>query len=401
MTVSDINKTHCTGCCACMNMCPKNAIQMVTDEEGFYVPQINAEICVNCGKCYSVCPGNDDHYVDESSTGYLVRLKDSVHLKNSASGGAFVGIASHMLKEYDALVVGAAIMVDLSVKHIIIESTEQLIKLQNSKYVQSYVGNVYQQVRKALEDGRTVLFSGTPCQIAGLYAVAPLKKRERLYTVDLVCHGVPSPALLRRQIEMDSKSKQGRVVDYRFRYKNPNAESNSSYMMMMMMMMRGLPLVRRTAQDVYFNLFMQGLDFRESCYNCKYANLKRIGDFTVGDCDSREFYPYFHPSESNSILLINSKKAAHLWDDFSVLFDFTELDVHREAEYNHQLNHPFKRSEQRDGIYEELLNEEWSVIKNKYAIPQSKIDRYKLLVLLNTPAWVRKILSMIRRRLKG
>lgn len=399
MTVSDIINTHCTGCCACMNICSKNTIQVVTDKEGFYVPQVNTKTCVNCGKCYSLCPENNDHRVDESLTGYIVRLKDNVYLKNSASGGAFVGIASYMLKNYNALVVGAAIMEDLTVKHIVIESTKQLIKLQNSKYVQSYVGNVYQQVRRELENGRTVLFSGTPCQIAGLYAVVPLNKRERLYTVDLVCHGVPSPALLKRQIEMDSKSKQGRVVDYRFRYKNPNAESNSSYMMMMMMM-HGLPLVRRTAQDVYFNLFMQGMDFRESCYNCKYANLKRIGDFTVGDCDSREFYPYFHPSESNSILLINSKKAAHLWNDFSILFDFTELDVHREAEYNHQLSYPFKRSEQRDRIYEELLNEKWSVIKNKYAVPQSKIDRYKLLVLLNAPAWVRKILLMIRRRLK-
>lgn len=135
-----------------------------------------------------------------------------------------------------------------------------------------------------------VLFSGTPCQIAGIYAVVPINKRERLYTIDLVCHGVPSPALLKRQLEMDSKTKQGRVIDYRFRYKNPNGKSVSSYMMMMMMMMRGLPRIRRTKQDVYFNLFMQGLDFRESCYKCKYANLKRISDFTIGDCDSKEHY---------------------------------------------------------------------------------------------------------------
>lgn len=400
MTVSDIIRTHCTGCCACMNICAKNAIQITSDKEGFYVPQIKEDICVGCGKCYLECPGRKENRFEESLIGYLIRLKDSVCLKNSASGGAFVGIAGYMLKKYNALIVGAAIVDDLSVKHIIIDSMEQLKKLQNSKYVQSFIGNVYQEVLEALHVGRTVLFSGTPCQIAGLYAVVPKEKRERLYTMDLVCHGVPSPAFLKRQLEMDSKSKQGRIIDFYFRYKNPKAESNSYYMMIMMMM-RGLPLVRRTAQDVYFNLFMKGMDFRESCYNCKYANLKRLGDFTIGDCDSKQFYKNFHPNESNSILLINTDKAKNMWDELSILFDYTELDVVREAQYNHQLNHPFIRTKQRDGIYEELLNDEWNVIKAKYATPQSKLDRYKLLILLNTPEWVRKVLIKLRRRIRG
>ena len=395
MTIEEITKTQCTGCCACMNICNKNAITMVADDEGFVFPKINAGKCIICGKCYAICPGKDDNVHVESKKGYLIRLKDNILLLNSASGGAFVGIAKYMIEEYDALVVGAAVSEDLSVKHFIVDSIGELVKLQNSKYVQSYIGNVYKRVLDFLDDGRMVLFSGTPCQIAGIYAVVPMNKRERLYTIDLVCHGVPSPALLKRQLEMDSKTKQGRVIDYRFRYKNPNGKSVSSYMMMMM---RGLPRIRRTKQDVYFNLFMQGLDFRESCYKCKYANLKRISDFTIGDCDSKEHYLDFYPDESNSIILVNTEKAQNLWENFQDNFDFIKLDVEREAQYNHQLAHPFKRTKQRDNIYQELLNNEWSMIQDKYTVFQSKFDRYKLLVLLNTPERIKKFLTKITQK---
>ena len=396
MTVSELKKTQCSGCGACMNICPRNAIMMGADDEGFYIPVIDEKKCIDCGKCYSLCPAQKDHKVTEPKKGYLVRLKNDIILKNSASGGAFSGIADYMLRKYNAVIAGVAVMDDLFVRHIVIKSGEDLKKLQNSKYVQSYTGNVYLKVKEALANGYTVLFSGTPCQIAGLYSVVPEGMRESLYTIDLVCHGVPSPSLLKRELEMDSKSKQGRVIDFRFRYKNPHANSNSSYMMMMMME-RGRPIVRKTSQDVYFKLFMQGMDFRESCYYCKYANLYRIGDITVGDCDSQEFYSKFHPEESNSILLVNSSKGERIWEEVSGLFESTDLDVRREAEYNHQLAHPFERPEQRDGIYNELLNEDWSKITHKYALPQSKIERYKLLFILNIPGWVKKILSKIWR----
>lgn len=396
MTIQDINSDVCTGCCTCMNICKQNAIHMKADKEGFYIPEIDAESCVDCGMCYRVCPAKDDNTALESLNGYLIRLRDESLLKNSASGGAFAGIAKYMLEKKNAIVVGAAVSENLSVNHVVVESLKELHKLQSSKYVQSYMGDVSRKVCSFLKNGRTVLFSGTPCQIAGLYRMVPPGKRENLYTIDLVCHGVPSPELLKRQIEMDSQSRQGKVVDYRFRYKNPKEKSFSSYMMMMMMS-RGLPIIRRTSQDLFFNLFMKGLDFRECCYNCKYANLKRIGDFTVGDCDSREFYPEFYPDESNSILLINTQKARELWNEIENLYDFTALDVRRESEYNHQLNHPFIRPKERNDIYNELLNKEWAELKDKYTVPQNKMDRYKLLFLLNSPRWVREILSKLKR----
>lgn len=396
MTINDIGRKACTGCCACSNICSKNAIRISKDEEGFYIPRIDTEVCTNCGKCYSICPAKELVKVGSSLNGLLIRLKDNQNLKNSASGGAFYGLASYLISKHNAVVVGAAITDDLSVKHIIVNSIDELVKLQNSKYVQSYIGNIYTHVLEKLEDGRIVLFSGTPCQVAGLYAVVPKKKRDYLYTIDLVCHGVPSPSLLDRQLKMDSKSPQGKVVDFCFRFKNKNYESISSYMMMMMME-RGLPKIRRTVQDVYYNLFMNGYDFRESCYECKYANLQRIGDFTVGDCDSKEFYPNFHPNESNSILLINTEKANDLWEQVSDLFDVETLDVLRESEYNHQLSHPFERPKERDGIYEDLLYEDWEIVSKKYALSQGKFERYKLLMMLNMPSWLKKIIYSIKK----
>ena len=127
-----------------------------------------------------------------------------------------------------------------------------------------------------------------------------------LITCDIVCHGVPSPAFLSRQIKMDSLGKQGRVKSIKFRHKNPNAESISSYMMMMMME-RGLPVVRRVSQDLYYKLFMDGMSFRESCYNCKYANLRRLGDFTFGDCDSNEYVYCFSSLKSFKDKRISAK----------------------------------------------------------------------------------------------
>ena len=241
-----------------------------------------------------------------------------------------------------------------------------------------------------------VLFSGTPCQIAGLYAVLGNDDMTNLITCDIVCHGVPSPAFLSRQIKMDSLGKQGRVKSIKFRHKNPNAESISSYMMMMMME-RGLPVVRRVSQDLYYKLFMDGMSFRESCYNCKYANLRRLGDFTFGDCDSNEYYKDFHPNESNSIILVNTEKAQRLWRECSSAFDYVELNVDREALFNHQLEHPFERPKERNGIYSYLINNDWAETVSRYACPQSKLDRYKLLILLYAPAKLKEFINRIRK----
>ncbi len=393
-----ISAEECTGCLACQVVCPHDAIEIVQSEEGFFFPQIKNETCCKCGLCVKRCPISQKCEKGISGQrGFIVQSKDRRLKKRSASGGAFASIAKYFLIAKNAVIIGASLCEDLTVRHIAIEELRKLKSLQNSKYVQSMLGDIYVKAKKYLDDGRTVFFTGTPCQIAGLYAVLSGKDYENLYTADIVCHGVPSPAFFKRQLAEDSKSRQGRVIDVKFRCKNLIFASNSSYFMMMMMMI-GLPLIRKPIQDPYFNLFMKGKDFRESCYNCKFANLDRVGDFTFGDCDSAHLYSNFHPDESNSIILLNSEKANQLWNDIiHSNFDYAELDVEKEAECNHQLRQPFVRPDERSGIYQELLKSDWEQVKSKYAVSQKKLERYKLLILLVVPPFIVRAFGKLRK----
>lgn len=398
MTIEDIEKTKCTGCLGCISVCPQQAIDCDEDEEGFYIPKLNHEKCVNCGKCYLRCPVNVNMQQEVTEDSFLAQLKDKRMSKDSASGGTFIGMAYYFMKQYDGIVVGAA-SIDGGVRHFIVRSDRELKRLQNSKYVQSYTGDIYAKVKANLKSERYVLFSGTPCQIAGLYSVVNGDERQKLFTVDLVCHGVPSPKFLRMYLRENSKTWQRKVMDYKFRVKKN--KSKSHYMMMMMMMI-GPPVLRPAKKDLYFALFLQGMDFRESCYKCKYATTTRVADITIGDCDSIEFYPDFHPEESNSIILLNSDKGRIFWKNgLNELFDYTDLDLDREAEYNHQLKHPFSRPALRDDIYAQIYNGKWDELTGIYCEKEGRLERCKWLFILYTPEFVIKGLSKIKHLKKG
>ena len=394
-----VSAEECTGCSACRAICPSNAIEIVPDEEGFLVPEINAGLCCKCGLCEKRCPVRcmADRKIREQH-GFIAQLKDKKLSKSSASGGAFSGIAKYFLLVKNAVVIGAALCEDLTVRHAAVEGLEELKKLQNSKYVQSEIGDIYIRAKKYLEEGRTVFFTGTPCQIAGLYSVLSGREYENLYTADIVCHGVPSPAFLKREITEESKKGRYKTKGYQFRCKNQFFASHS-FLWMKVKKAAGLPVIRRSASDPYYHLFMQGRDFRESCYTCKFADRNRMGDFTFGDCDSSHLYPDFHPGESNSIILLNSGKAHRLWNNaISGCFDYAELDIEKEAECNQQLRRPMPRPAERSGIYEELLNGAWAQVKSRYAVPQSRMERFKLLILLVIPPRILRLFAKVKKK---
>lgn len=186
------DKKDCCGCGACMNVCPKNAIRMAEDEVGFVYPEIDQNLCVGCGVCKKACGYQMQPLMQKSEAVYAAASNNDNLLRKSASGGAFAVLAENVLKK-GGVVYGAALPLEngkLEPKHLRIDTVERLTELQGSKYVQSAIGDTYAQAKKDLLDGKSVLFSGTPCQIAGLKQYLK-KDYENLLTVDIICHGVP------------------------------------------------------------------------------------------------------------------------------------------------------------------------------------------------------------------
>ena len=191
------DKSKCSGCTACASICPKDAISMVPDSLGFKYPKVNLELCVDCGLCENVCVFNDNY--DTSANfprpiAYGVRHKNMSEVETSRSGAAFIAISDYVI-ESGGIVYGAGYAEHFRVIHKRATTKKERDEFKGSKYVQSDMGAVFRQVRQDLRDGHIVLFSGTPCQTAGLNAFIGKRLRDKLVLVDIVCHGVPSPKI--------------------------------------------------------------------------------------------------------------------------------------------------------------------------------------------------------------
>lgn len=303
----DNNMLHCTGCSACENKCPTNAIEMVEDETGFFRPFIFSEKCVQCGQCINVCPilnnfPNCNTYAPDC---YAIQADDTTR-KNSSSGGLFALLAKKVLHD-GGIVVGAAIAPDLTVRHICIQSEEELPLLQKSKYVQSNVSDIYKQVKTYLASGRRVLFTGTPCQVAALHAVIQ-EKTNQLITVDIICHGVPSSKMMRESLSEQFKAKQITHVD--FRDKNYGWDSLN----MTITFSDGNHQRISYDESPYEQGFHHNLTLQESCYQCKFCDFPRQGDLSIGDFwRIEDFDQKLNDHKGTSALLINSECGHSIW----------------------------------------------------------------------------------------
>ena len=268
---------NCTGCMACLNKCPNNAIDVVYNEAGFYIPRINEEKCTNCGLCNLVCPQNKTAKTkEEPKVCYSIMANDEIR-KNSASGGLFAVIAEEYLKN-GGYVCGAAFTDDFrQVNHIIIDKKQDLIKLQNSQYVQSNIGGVFSEIKKLLDNNKEVLFGGTPCQVAGLDSFLG-KNYDNLLTLDLVCHGIPSPQVWEKYINEIADGKIVRTLSFRNKLKRWGSPYE-----LIIDFQNNTKFKEPCFSNIYYRSFFEHLILNESCYNCKYSNLQRPADITIGD----------------------------------------------------------------------------------------------------------------------
>lgn len=278
-----VSSDKCCGCAACANKCAKGAITMQPNEEGFLHPVIDTSLCVDCGLCEKACPGLKPAKVtDNTPLAYIVQHKDDAVRYQSTSGGAFTAIAQEVIRR-GGVVFGSIMTEDLKVKHDCVSTVKDLAKFRNSKYVQSEIGDCYKQAKKLLTEGQMVCFSGTPCQINGLYKYIG-KDNENLIAVDVVCKSVPSPMIFEKYVAF-KKKQEGEISDIVFRDKKRG-------FLYCTMAHYGSHEARQKATDQYrrgsesdewLRLFLSGKICRRSCVTCQYQSMERVGDITLGD----------------------------------------------------------------------------------------------------------------------
>ncbi len=372
-------KYDCTGCGACMSLCPVHCISLTQNIQGFLEPDIDHVKCIGCGKCKKNCPSNvskkQNYSIDRIET-YSFTTNHNEILKESSSGGAFTAIAKEIINR-EGIVFGAAFDENLNVVHTGIDKAEDLYRLRGSKYVQSNTQNTYSKAKEALREGQPVLFVGTPCQIAGLYASLEYKEYENLYTIDLLCHGVPSTALFRSYLDY-LESKYGKIVRYSFRDKTKFGWGNWGSFVYWDKNGREHKKDFVVATDYYYSLYFQECNFRESCYKCKYASIPRIGDITIGDCWGIENVdPDADLKNGVSLVIINNTKGKELIVSSLKNEVLKLLNTETMIKFNPTIIDSSKRPGTRDTFYTDFMkygfeNTAKRYCKLKKAIPVSR-----------------------------
>jgi len=303
--VSELEKKICTGCAACVNICPTGALALKPDDLGFYRAATDAEKCIECSMCLKLCPAIElpENTNTKTPKCYAFIASDKEILYSSSSGGIFPLLAKQTLKQGGA-VCGAAWKDDFSVEHILIDKEEDLRKLQKSKYMQSNPGDVYRRIKQKLSKGVPVLFSGCPCQTAGLKAYLG-KEYKKLLIVDILCSHAPSPKFFKKYI--DEAFGDPGLKFYEFRHKVKGW--NSDCLTLTLTLADGTIQVRRGAsQDAYQSVYHNRTMTPYHCQRCKYQTLPRIGDLTIGDfwgLSKRD--ASIDTSEGVSVVLVNNE----------------------------------------------------------------------------------------------
>lgn len=338
-----INKMNCCGCASCESICPKQAIEMKPDVYGFLYPVIDEDKCVNCGRCLKACfleQGYDTSGNFKKPINYAARHKDIKEVEKSRSGGVFKAVSDYILS-LGGVVYGAAFDETWKVVHIRVETVEELDRLRGSKYTQSDLRGIFSSVSNDLKSNRKVIFSGTPCQCAGLKLYLKSKRIDmvNLYILDIVCHGVPSPSIWSEYVRM-IENKYGKILSINMRDKkivgwNGHEES--------------FRFENKTIYKHSFRVvFYTELTSRESCYNCKFANLNRPSDLSLADFWNWEKNAPDLNRDNKGIsqILINTDKGLNLFKMSCSSLYFQETDTESSIQYNMQ--HPTHRPEGRD-----------------------------------------------------
>ena len=370
----------CTGCGACINSCAHEAIQMTCDLEGFMHPLINHDKCIGCGLCEKSCPILHNSTLFSNNPApetYVAWAKSNAIRCNSSSGGIFSVISDYILNN-GGIVFGATMEPDHTVRHIAVSSNEDLNRLRGSKYVQSDINNTFKQAKHHLQQGGKVLFTGTPCQIAGLRQFLR-KEYDNLFLVDIFCHGVPPQRFLHETTELLPKARYDTSSEISFRDTNG----------WRCIFQYGEKTVRLN-DDIYFMSFMKSLDFREGCYRCPFARLPRQGDLSIGDFWGIGKYTPFKGgdvSKGASCVLVNNDKGKRVWNAVKNTMFREERELSEAKIENPNIYRASTRPKERDTFFSDFKSMSLKAFAKKYHLHEQR------------PFFMR-VLHFLRRKIK-
>ena len=372
-------KKDCCGCGACAGKCPRQCIQMEEDKEGFLYPSVQQGLCIGCGLCEKVCPVLQKDTFYHGDTGERPMAiggwhKDSSIRKDSSSGGAFTLFAARIIKE-GGIVYGAAMDGSLRVRHIGVDTLEGLGKLRGSKYVQSSIGDAYPQIEGHLKAGRKVLFSGTPCQAAGLHSFLQ-RGYGNLYTVDFICHGVPSPKVFSSYVQYLGEKHKDRIISYQFRPRD--GKWHPSGLQLGTGTVAGTKngrIIRHTPgfRDYYMNGFLDDVYLRPSCYDCQFKCLpKYYSDITIADFwGVNKVDPELFDGGGTSLVLLNSQKGTSLFEKTKGDFHYKECSFGQAIKKNQSLIKPAPWNPRRESFFKDYNSRPFKAVMRKYMTPFS------------------------------
>lgn len=365
------NLNKCTGCCTCLNVCPSKAIEMKEDQFGYIRPYIDQAKCIKCNLCSKKCPANNTSNIKRAEKAFAVWNADDEDRENSASGGVATVLARTII-EKGGVAFGSIVDSNLNIIHSSAKNNSDLEKFKGSKYVQSFIGDSYKKVKNVLDERKSVIFIGTPCQIDGLNFYLG-KDYDNLITVDLICHGVPSRKLLIQHIEKVAPISIDNINGISFRGKNDyylTLYKNNSEV-----------YKKEREYDLYVKGFSQSLFLRENCYSCKYARPERVSDITIGDFWGLGKEKYFDRRgvKKISVVLPNTQKGLDFFCSCKEKVVCEERDVEEAVNGNDNLRKPSLKHKNYDKFRE--LYDKYGFEKAAKKCLNREIQKYKISIL--------------------
>lgn len=364
-------REECSACGACLAVCPVEAIQMKESDDGFQYPAIQEDKCVHCGKCIQVCTLRLTEEKHTPLEAYAAVGRCDSLIKKSSSGGVFASLAMQCINE-GGLVSGAVMDRDgksVQVYHMLADCAEGIVRMQGSKYVQSDAWKCYKEIILAVRQGKQVLFSGTPCQVSAVKRLTG--DPDNLITIDIICHGVPSLRMLNDHVEILNRRFRGKISQVVFRDKS--SRKNFCARIDVERRNRLKQLYIRAHYLSYYQYFLEGTIYRDSCYRCPYACVERISDITIGDYWGIEKHHSEALAKRNttektdwSCILTNTPKGKAFLSKYGEMLEMYPSKAIYVAEQNQQLNAPSNMPVEREEIMRLYREKGYSAIEREF-----------------------------------